>query len=100
MLHAGLATADAAYGAAFRALLAEAGSELADRFVLCLVLLVERLKGDASAWAPYINMLPKTYGEHLSICRTLCLKHLVDSEHRSRNAFLVKGLGFNLNPER
>lgn len=62
MLHSGLATADATYGAAFRALLAEAGSELADRFVLCLVLLMERLKGGDSAWAPYINMLPTTYG--------------------------------------
>ena len=68
LLHAGLATADTDFGAAFSALAAEVGRELADRFLLCLVLLVERVKGASSAWSPYISMLPQTYGLHFDLC--------------------------------
>lgn len=77
MLHAGLATADPIYGGAFCALLTEVGTELADRFVLCLVLLVERIKGSASTWAPYITMLPTAYGVYQPTTSKLVLRNPV-----------------------
>lgn len=53
---------DEGYGAAFRALLQREGPLLDERFQLCLFLLLERAKGAASFWAPYIAILPPTYG--------------------------------------
>lgn len=76
MLHAGLASEDPTYGKAFCALLAEVASELADRFVLCLVLLVERIKGDASKWKPYITMLPTAYGVYRPVTPGTVLRYL------------------------
>ena len=62
LLHEGTAYADAEFGAAFGALRAEAGAALDRRLVLCLLLLLERARGDASAWAPFIRVLPASYG--------------------------------------
>lgn len=62
LLHAGAALADAEYGPAFRALRHEAGGELDQRCLLVLALVLERCRGDTSAWAPYIAMLPEAYG--------------------------------------
>lgn len=62
LLHAGAALHDAEYGAAFKALQHEAGSDLDQRCCLVLALVLQRCRGAASAWAPYIAMLPQCYG--------------------------------------
>jgi len=62
LLHEAVALADARFGGAFRALRAEAGPDLDARATLCLLLLLERALGPTSAWAPYIDVLPDTYG--------------------------------------
>ena len=62
LLHEGTAYADAEFGAAFRALRAKAGAALDRRLVLCLLLLLERARGAASAWAPFLRVLPASYG--------------------------------------
>ena len=69
LLHEGTAYADAEFGAAFGALRAEAGAALDRRLVLCLLLLLERARRDASAWAPFIRVLPASYGTPL--CNTV-----------------------------
>lgn len=33
------------------------------RHILCLMLILERARGDASKWSAYIDMLPTQYGE-------------------------------------
>ena len=62
LLHEGVAYLDRDFGPAFRRLREEAGPALDKRLVLCLLLLVERARGAASAWAPYVNVLPSSYG--------------------------------------
>ena len=62
LLHAEVGLSDPSFGAAFHALRAEAGADVDERFLLVLVVLVERLKGQQSRWAPYINHLPAEYG--------------------------------------
>lgn len=62
LLHAGLCHGDGASGEAFSKLKAEAGLEMDDRHLLCLLLIVERAKGISSKWHPYISYLPQTYG--------------------------------------
>jgi len=62
LLHESVALADVRFGGAFRALRAEAGPGLDARAALCLLLLLERARGPASAWAPYVDVLPDTYG--------------------------------------
>lgn len=70
LLHAGLCHGDGAFGQAFHKLKAEAGVEMDDRHLLCLLLIVERAKGVSSKWHPYISYLPQTYGAspQLHIC--------------------------------
>ncbi|KAK9827954.1 hypothetical protein WJX81_000191 [Elliptochloris bilobata] len=63
LLHEGTAYADAEFGAAFRALRSEAGPALDRRMALVLLLLVERARGAASAWAPFIRILPASYDD-------------------------------------
>ncbi|WIA11094.1 hypothetical protein OEZ85_011239 [Tetradesmus obliquus] len=64
LLHGSLALSEQQYGAAFRALLRELGPGVCDsRSLLVLLLVVERAKGAASAWAPYIDMLPQQYDD-------------------------------------
>lgn len=47
-----------------RSLLQEVGSQVLDqRSLLVLLLLLERCKGQQSAFAPYIDLLPQTYGK-------------------------------------
>lgn len=46
-----------------RALRDELGTNCDQRHILCLLLLLERARGAASQWAPYINILPSSYGE-------------------------------------
>jgi len=58
LLHESVALADVRFGGAFRALRAEAGPGLDARAALCLLLLLERARGPASAWAPYVDVLP------------------------------------------
>ena len=57
--------ADARYGAAWRALEAELAADGAgdDRDAVCLALLVEAAKGDASRFAPYVAALPTAYSD-------------------------------------
>lgn len=71
LLHEGSAYADADFGAAFCALRAEAGAALDRRLVLCLLLLLERARGDASAWAPFIRVLPASYGTPYNVGNTV-----------------------------
>ncbi|CAG9460311.1 unnamed protein product [Pedinophyceae sp. YPF-701] len=61
ILHAGLAQDDVDYGPDFRALAREEGASLDARFLLSLLLLVERCRGAESFWAPYVAVLPRTY---------------------------------------
>ena len=61
LMHEGMAYLDRDFGPAFRRLREEAGPALDKRLVLCLLLLVERARGAASAWAPYVNVLPTSY---------------------------------------
>jgi len=71
LLEASLATSpDYNLQPAFAALLLLDGAEEIDeRTLLVLTLLLERAKGAASKWAPYIAILPRTYSEHnFSIC--------------------------------
>ena len=63
LLRVAVGLEDLQYGKAVHALRDESGPELDTRYLLCLVLLLERAKGPASAWAPYINALPATYSE-------------------------------------
>lgn len=64
VLHPGLALNDAEYGTAFRRLLLEDLGDSPDpRHVLCLLLLVERARGPASPWQPYISTLPEAYDD-------------------------------------
>ena len=62
LLHAEVGLSDPVYGEALRALRAEAGTELDNRVMLVLTLMLERLKGCQSRWATYINHLPEEYG--------------------------------------
>ena len=62
LLHADVGQSDPTYSAAFRALCAEAGPDLDERYLLVLVVLVERLRGRQSRWATYIRHLPTDYG--------------------------------------
>lgn len=41
---------------------AEAGAALDHRWMLCLLLILERARGRTSKWAPYISILPTAYG--------------------------------------
>jgi hypothetical protein len=43
----------------------DTASEIDERTLLVLTLLLERAKGASSKWAPYIDILPQTYSEHL-----------------------------------
>ncbi len=67
LLNAGLCHQDPVYGHAFSQLKKEAGAEIDSRHLLCLLLIVERAKGEASLWHPYIQYLPETYGAPLKI---------------------------------
>ena len=49
---------------------AEAGDALDQRWALCLLLILERARGSASAWAPYIRILPTRYGASVIQCST------------------------------
>ena len=49
---------------------AEAGDALDQRWALCLLLILERARGSASAWAPYIRILPARYGALVIQCST------------------------------
>lgn len=62
LMQSGLAAEHPEYGNAFRALKKEIGNGLDERFLLCLLLIVERSRGLESLWAPYIRILPETYG--------------------------------------
>ena len=62
LLHAGLCCRDRMFGQAFSQLKADAGVEMDDRHLLCLLLIVERAKGSDSEWHPYISYLPQSYG--------------------------------------
>ena len=62
LLHAGLCSCDCTFGQAFNKLKTDAGIEMDDRHLLCLLLIVERAKGINSEWHPYISYLPQTYG--------------------------------------
>ena len=62
LLHAEVGLSDPMYGKALTALRAEVGTELDNRVMLVLTLLLERLKGSHSRWAAYINHLPVEYG--------------------------------------
>ncbi|KAF8068238.1 Setd3 [Scenedesmus sp. PABB004] len=66
LLHGGAALGDAEYGRAFAALLAEAppGATWLDaRGLLILLLVLERCRGAASAWAPYVDALPERFDD-------------------------------------
>ena len=45
---------------------AEVGDCLDSRWMLCLLLIIERARGFRSRWAPYISILPTHYGTVLS----------------------------------
>ena len=62
LMHAGVAVDSSDYGPAFKLLIAEMGV-VDQRNILCLLLILERARGDASKWSAYINMLPPVYGE-------------------------------------
>ena len=62
LLHADAAQNDSSYGPLFAALQAEAAGELDKRCMLCLLLILEKVKGQGSKWAPYIDFLPAVYG--------------------------------------
>ena len=48
------------------------GDALDRRWMLCLLLLLERARGKQSFWAQYIDVLPRTYSES-SHCNALAL---------------------------
>lgn len=48
---------------ACREVKARAGDALDERSALCLFLILERARGDASLWAPYIQFLPESYDD-------------------------------------
>lgn len=48
--------------AAFRALQQQEGTKLDERSILCMLLVLERCRGAASQWAPFISVLPEQYG--------------------------------------
>ena len=61
------------YGHAFSLLKKEAGAEIDSRHLLCLLLILERAKGEASLWHLYIQYLPQTYGApHKIVCPKDC----------------------------
>lgn len=62
LLHADAACNDASYGPLFATLQAEAAGELDKRCMLCLLLILEKVKGPGSKWGPYIDFLPAAYG--------------------------------------
>ena len=39
------------------------GNALDRRWMLCLLLMLERARGKQSSWAQYIDVLPRTYSE-------------------------------------
>ncbi|CAL8466995.1 g6531 [Coccomyxa elongata] len=61
LLHEGLAWAHGVYGSAFKLLKEEIGDALDRRWTLCLLLLIEKARGNASIWASYIEVLPQHY---------------------------------------
>ncbi|KAG1666307.1 hypothetical protein FOA52_004788 [Chlamydomonas sp. UWO 241] len=63
LLHAHVASEDAEYGDAFRALAEELGPNTDQRHLLCLLLILERARGTESKWHAYINVLPKAYDD-------------------------------------
>ncbi|KAI8463639.1 MAG: hypothetical protein J3K34DRAFT_462337 [Monoraphidium minutum] len=63
LLHGGRAFADPEYGPAFSALAAEAGAALDGRGLLVLLLAIERRRGAAGAWGPYVAFLPDAYDD-------------------------------------
>ncbi|KAA6420367.1 MAG: Histone-lysine N-methyltransferase setd3 [Trebouxia sp. A1-2] len=65
LLNADLCHQDPVYGHAFSQLKKEAGADIDSRHLLCLLLIVERAKGEASLWQPYIQYLPETYDDPL-----------------------------------
>jgi len=65
LLNADLCHRDPVYRHAFSQLKKEAGAEIDSRHLLCLLLIVERAKREASLWHPYIQYLPETYGAPL-----------------------------------
>ncbi|DBB06668.1 TPA: hypothetical protein ACH3X1_012179 [Trebouxia sp. C0004] len=65
LLNADLCHQDPVYGHAFSQLKKEAGTEMDSRHLLCLLLVIERDKGEASLWHPYIQYLPETYDDPL-----------------------------------
>ena len=62
LLHVGAAQRDPVYGPLFSQLELQANAEMDARYMLCLLLILERAKGPKSAWAPYIDFLPTAYG--------------------------------------
>ena len=62
LLHVGAAQRDPVYGLLFSQLELQAHAEMDARYMLCLLLILERAKGSKSAWAPYIDFLPTAYG--------------------------------------
>jgi len=67
LLNADLCHQDPVYGHAFSQLKEEAGADIDSRHLLCLLLIVERAKQEASLWHPYIQYLPQTYGAPLKV---------------------------------
>ncbi|KAK9823277.1 hypothetical protein WJX72_001533 [[Myrmecia] bisecta] len=61
LLRAELALQDPVYGKALTALAAEAGPSLDERFLMCLLMIIERCKGESSLWGPFLAVLPRTY---------------------------------------
>ena len=59
-------------------LLRELGTCVDQRNVLCVLLILEKARGDTSVWAPYIDILPQEYGKnprgsgHTNYIITLC----------------------------
>lgn len=62
LLHSGVAVDSSDYGPAFKDLIAEMGV-VDQRNLLCLLLILERTRGEISKWSAYIDMLPPVYGE-------------------------------------
>ena len=46
----------------FRLLCGELGGGVDQRNLLCVLLILEKARGDASKWSPYIDILPQEYG--------------------------------------